>query len=256
MSPYCDYETQKSVKAEGGNLRPDMVVNIPGGRKIVIDSKVSLKHYLSAVESTDEDERSAHLKAHAAAVKSHIKGLSSKKYHKQFSASPEFVVMYIPGEMFYHAALKEDVSLFEYAANARVVIATPMILMAMLRIVAQGWHDARLTENAIAIREAGALVYDQLRLVAERMAAVGDRIEKAGDAYNHLVTGFDGRLWTRAKRLSEMGCGEEQPKELPEPVDTPIKRITRISGDGSVGGVPQLEQSRGDEKSMSPNDSE
>lgn len=251
MQEYCHFDTQVSVKGDDGKTqRPDMVVRLAGQRQIVVDSKVSLLHYDAAIQESDPEKRQALLEEHAKSVRKHIKSLSGKGYHKQFSASPDFVVMYIPGDQFYHAALKVDHSLIEHAAKSGVMIATPMILIAMLRIVAQGWQDVRLAKQAVAIRDAGAKVYDQLRIVAERIAEVGDKLSKTSDAYNGLVTGFDGRLWTRAKALSEMGCGDEQPKGLPEPVDTPIKHFTRISGDGSTSEVPQIGQPQGGANSM------
>lgn len=220
MTERCDFDEQ--VTTDGGNqrYRPDMIIRLPGQRVMVVDSKVALDNYMQASESEDAGETCEHLRKHAAAVRSHISQLASKDYHSCFSTSPDFVVMFIPGEAFYQAALENDRTLIEYAAERRVIVASPMSIIGLLFTVAQGWADYSLAEEAIVIRDEGRVLYERMRVFFEHYGKVGRALKKATDSYNSSVSSASSRLMPSANRLLELGCGIGKSFDAPSQVDS------------------------------------
>ncbi len=205
MLPHVDFTEQDVVKdGEGRNLRPDMTVRLAGGRTIVVDSKVALVGLLEAFEAEDDAVRAERLQAHARHVRRHIDDLSSKRYWDQFASAPEFVVMFVPSEAFYQAAVEQDSSLQEYAYVKGVVIATPTTLVAMLRTVAHAWKEDALARDAQQVLALGKELYERLSTMAGHLSKVGRAIDQAGKAYNSTVASLESRVLVSARRFGDM----------------------------------------------------
>jgi len=221
MLEHCDFLEQQWGEGEDGRTRPDLVVKLPGGRQIVVDSKAPLTAYLDAHDAADDAARAAHLKRHAQLVRSHMTALGRKAYWETFSPSPELVVMFLPGEMLYSAALQSDPELIEAGANERVLIATPTTLIALLRAVALGWREEALARNAEEVAELGKQLYERIGKLASHWTDVGSKLEKTVAAYNASVGTLEGRVLVTARRFKELGVATEGGEiEAPEPVDT------------------------------------
>ena len=215
MSAYCDFEEQVSVAGDGDALqRPDMIVKLPNHRVIVVDSKVPLDAYLAAMDSTDDVARKAALVRHAQAVRSRVRALGQQSYWKQFQPAPDFVVLFLPGESFFSAALEQDHGLIEDGMECGVVLATPTTLIALLKAVAYGWRQEELAENAERIAEAGKQLYERICTFAEHLDGVGDGLRKAGKAYDKAVGSYERMLVPSARRLADLGAASG--KDLPE----------------------------------------
>ncbi len=225
MSAHCDFSEQVSVETGSGRQRPDMIVHLPAGREIVVDAKVALDAYLSAVSAATEDERRGHIKRHAEQVKEHMRMLSSKEYSKQFAGSLEFVVMFIPGESFFSAAMDIEGTLVEDGMKQKVLIATPTTLIALLHSVAYGWRQEQLAENTREISALGNELYKRLKTLAEHFEAIGSSIGKLTDNYNKAVGSMERSVLPQARRFKELGAatGEEIP-ELKQ-VDVSPRRL-------------------------------
>lgn len=214
MLDYCDFETQASTRDdEGSLLRPDMVVKLPGGKTIVVDSKVPIDAYLDAVNCEDVELKRTHLARHARQLRDHITKLGQKRYWRQFESSPEFVVMFVD-EGLYRAALDHDGSLLEVGAEAGVVIASPATLIGLLRTVAYGWQQETVAENARQIFELGRELYDRLGVFATHFAKVGRGLDTAVGAFNQAVSSFQTRLLVTARKFPEHGVSNDAPPEL------------------------------------------
>ena len=225
MEEYCDIQTQRSVAGEDGMLRPDLVVTLPGGRTIVVDAKAPVVAYLDAINADDDATRDARMHDHAAQVRAHIAALGGKAYWSRFESTPDFVVLFLPGESFFSAAVQHDPSLFEYGVSQRVFLAGPFTLLALLRTVAHGWSLERLAENARTISDLGRDLYDRLANMTEHFAEMRKKLQGAVDAHNQAVGSLESRVLPAARRFKDLGI--QSPKDLPAlaPVDQAARRL-------------------------------
>jgi DNA recombination protein RmuC len=201
-------EQASTTDGEGARLRPDVIINLPGGRCIVVDSKVALSGYLDAMEATDEAARETFLKKHAAEMKSHVRNLASKDYWKHVPDTADFVVLFVPGENFLAAAAERDPNLFEDAFAAKVIIATPSTMVALAKSVAYGWRQEQSAKNAQEIAELGRELYRRMAIMADHLGKVGDAIGKSVSSYNGLVNSIESRVLPQARRFKELGAGD------------------------------------------------
>ncbi len=213
MLAYCDFEEEVHTTSDGRSLRPDLVVRLPGGRRVVVDAKTPLKALLDSLNAPEE-RREALVADYARHVREHVRGLSAKSYWQQFEDTPDFVVMFLPGEGFYRAAIEADPSLLEAVANERVVLASPMMLIALLRTIAAVWNEERVAESARAVNELGRELYERLTVMTEHFVTLGKRLDGAVQAYNQSVGSFERRVLPQARKLTEHGVRPK--KELPE----------------------------------------
>jgi len=205
MVEHCDFYEQEQIDSEEGLLRPDMIVRMPDGREIVVDAKTPLDAYLSAVEATDEDTKKKELERHTRNVRTRVRELSAKAYWNQFKNSPDFVVLFIPGEQFLYAALDHDKNLLEEALRQKVILSTPTSFVALLRAVAYGWRQETLAENAEHIRHIGEDLYHRLSVFSDYLAKVGKSLDTSVSHFNKAVGSFDARILPSAKKFSDMG---------------------------------------------------
>ncbi len=233
MVEHCDFDQQHSVDTEQGKQRPDMVVRMPGSREIIVDAKAPMDGYLAAVEARDDSARLLELQRHARNVRDRVRELSSKGYWQQFPQSPDFVVLFIPGDQFLSSALEVDPKLLEDAMTDKVVLATPSSLVALLRAVAYGWRQEVLAENAEHIRSVGQDLYERLSTFAEHLDKLGSHLSRSVDSYNKAVGSFDSRVLPGARKFTEMGI--QGKKDLPEP--QPVERLPRpVQGNPEKSG--------------------
>ncbi len=219
MVQHCDFVEQESVQTEDGLQRPDMIVRMPDGREIVVDAKTPLDAYLAAVEAPDDRTRDEQLQRHARKVRERVRELASKAYWTQLPSSPDFVVLFIPGDQFLSAALDIDHQLLEDALADKVVLATPTSLVALLRAVAYGWRQEALAENAEQIRKLGEDLYDRLATFSEHLGRLGRSLGSSVDSYNKAVRSFDTRLLPGARKFNEMGIRIKKEAANPEQIE-------------------------------------
>jgi DNA recombination protein RmuC len=215
MIEHCDFLEQSTVQSEEGALRPDVLVKLPGGKVIVVDSKVPLDAYLAHLEAQTEDERGMQMARHARQTRDHITKLASKGYQRQFDGTPDLVVMFVPSDGIYQAALAEDPALIEYGVHQQVLMATPTTLIALLRAVHYGWRQEQIAESARQIAETGRELHRRLAIFVDPLAKLGRQLNSAVDAYNQAARSFDTRLAPKVREIAELGASSG--RELPEP---------------------------------------
>lgn len=227
MVSHCDFVEQSSVHTdEGGMLRPDVLVRLPGEKLIVVDSKVPLDAYLAHLEAGEDGEKELHLRRHAKQTREHITKLASKGYQRQFDSTPELVVMFIPSDGIYQAALSADPSLIEYGVHQQVLIATPTTLIGLLRAIHYGWRQEQIARSAKEIAEAARELHRRLGRFADPLSKVGRQLSSAVSAYNEAVGSFDRRVVPQVRRIEEAGAGSEREIEAPGPLESLPRRIT------------------------------
>jgi DNA recombination protein RmuC len=219
MSAHCDFTEQVSIDTEKGRLRPDMIVHLPMEREIVVDAKVSLDAYLAGIEAATEEERRASMERHAQQVRAHMVRLASKEYWAQFERSPEFVVLFIPGESFLGAALDCDAALLEDGMTKKIVLATPTTFIALLKAVAYGWQQEQLACNAKAISDLGKELYDRIAVMVGHLNDMGSGLRKANDSFNRAVGSMESRVLPSVRRFRDLGVPASADVASLEPVD-------------------------------------
>lgn len=247
MIERCDFVEQSSFESDAGRLRPDVIVQLPGGKTVVVDAKAPLEAYLKAVEARDPDERAAHLSAYGRHVRDHVTKLSQKAYWSQFDSSPEFVVMFLPGEALFSAALEQVPDLIEEGVAQKVLITTPTSLIAVLRAVHYGWRQEKVAESARAVSQLGRELHGRLGTLVGHFAKLGRSLETSVKAYNETVGSLESRVLVTARKLSEHGAGSAG-DELPEPqqVETAARSVQAVELDeGDEVKVHRLPQAAG-----------
>ncbi len=226
MSEHVDYFEQPSVESEAGRLRPDMVVRLPGDRQVVVDAKVSLDAYLNALECSDDESRQTCLAQHCRQMKDHIRQLSAKTYWEQFEPTPEFVVMFVPGESFLEAACSVDSAIIEQAMREGVVLASPTTLVALLRAVAYGWRQEQIAKSAQQVSGLGRDLYDRLRTFLGHFDRIKRGLESATAAFNQAVGSLESRVLPSARRFRELGAATGADLPELEPLETQPRQLT------------------------------
>ena len=265
MIEHCDFLEQSTVRSEDGALRPDVLVKLPGGKVIVVDSKVPLDAYLAHLEAQTEEERGVQMTRHARQTREHISKLASKGYQRQFEGTPDLVVMFVPSDGIYQAALAEDPALIEYGVHQEVLMATPTTLIALLRAVHYGWRQEQIAESARQIAETGRELHRRLAVFVDPLAKLGRQLNSTVDAYNQAARSFDTRLAPKVREIAELGASSGRQVAEPSPIeasaqpptvrlelaeaesldalDSPTIRAQRVRGNGArLNGEPRLQE--------------
>jgi DNA recombination protein RmuC len=226
MMRHCDFVEQQAAEGEEGKLRPDLVVKLPGNRQIVVDSKAPITAYMEAHEAGHEDVRKAKIQLHAQLVRRHLESLARKSYWDQFQPTPEVVVMFIPGEAFYSAALEADPELLDSAFAQNVIIASPASLMALLKAASYGWRQESIAENAREISELGKELHARLGVMADHLTRLGKGLGSAMDNYNAAIASFESRVLVSARKFKELGATSQEAEIIElRAVEGTVRRI-------------------------------
>jgi DNA recombination protein RmuC len=250
MLQRCDFDEQPGLFSENGRLRPDLIVHLPGGKQIVVDAKAPLEQFLEAQTAIDEASRIARLQGHARQVRDHMDRLAAKAYWDQLGNSPEMVVMFLPGESLFSAALQHDLTLIEHGLQQRVLLASPLTLIALLTTVAHSWRQEALTENYREVALLGKEFYERLATFADRFDEIRKRLDGAVQAYNEAAGSFESRILVSARRLREL---EVTTADELRPAD-PIERVPRVLKQVGLMGLPDeaLTEAEADEVEKVP----
>jgi DNA recombination protein RmuC len=247
MVAHCDFLEQSTISSDGGALRPDMLVRLPGGKLVVVDSKVPLDAYLAALEATDEDARELQIARHARQTREHISKLAAKGYHAQLEQTPEFVVMFVPSDGIYQAALAGDPALIEYGVQQQILMATPTTLIGLLWATHYGWREERIAESAREIADSARELHRRLGRFVEPLAKVGRQLDSAIVAYNEAVGSFDSRVVPQVRRIEEAGAASDREVQAPPAVETTARAVTaRLSAAEPADRHSQAAQQRPD----------
>lgn len=226
MVEHCDFFQQVTTTTEeGGRLRPDMIINLPSDRQVVVDSKVPLEAYLESISCESEEKRTECLTRHAQQLRAHMNSLSKKDYWKQFEKTPEFVVMFIPGESFFSCALEQEPALIEEGMERRVVLATPTTLIALLWAVAYGWRQEQMTENAQTISDLGKDLYGRMRKLADYIKDIGKGLDKATHSYNQAVGSMESRVLPSARKFKDLGISPSEDIPTLDPTEKQVREL-------------------------------
>jgi DNA recombination protein RmuC len=231
MLRYCDFDEQVSTNTDDGRLRPDLVVNLPGGKKIVVDAKAPMQDYIDAVQATDNEIKKAKLFEHAQKVRAHMGKLAAKSYSDQFQPAPEFVVMFIPGENFFSAALAQQPDLIEYGVNKRIILASPTTLIAILKGVAYGWRQEKLAESAQEISRLGKELHERLCVFAGHLDSVRKALDSAVVNYNKAAGSLESRVLVTARRFSDLGAASDGDMKEPIQIETTARTLSLVWGE-------------------------
>ena len=248
MLQYCDFVEQETVVTEDGRIRPDVIVHLPGNRTIVIDAKVPFDAFYESISATDDEVRSAKLKDHARIVRAHISALSKKSYWESVQPTPEFVLLFLPGETFYSAALENDPKLIEDGVGQGVIIATPTTLIALLKAVSYGWRQEQMATNAQEVGELGKALYDRLRVFTSHFTEIGKGLVRAIDSYNKGVGSLEARVLFTARKFKERGAIAGEEIETIEPIDKAARPLSLDEG----GLFPDLVAGETEEENSMP----
>lgn len=236
MLEYCDFNEQETVATEDGRIRPDVIVRLPGNRTIVVDAKVPFEAFYESISTTDDGLRLERLKDHARLVRAHIGALSKKSYWETVQPTPEFVLLFLPGENFYSAALEQDPKLIEDGVNQGVIIATPTTLIALLKAVSYGWRQEQMAANAQEVSRMGKDLYDRLRTFTSHFADIGKGLDRALESYNKGVGSLEARVMVTARKFKERGAIGGEEIETMEPIDKSSRALSLDEG----GLFPEL----------------
>lgn len=247
MLEHCDFEEQVTTKTDEGRLRPDVVIHLPGHKRIVVDAKVPLEAFLDANDATDDDLRRAHMVRHASQLRKHVDSLASKAYWQQFDGTPEFVVAFVPGDPLLGAALEHDPTLLEHAFASRVVLTTPTTFIATLRAIAFSWQQENLAENAREVQSMARELYKRMAIFAEHLARLGKGLSGAVDSYNKAVGSLERNVMPHARRFHDLGAVSGADKPIPElePLEcatrTPVLPDVDVVGEDTTRTAPEPE---------------
>ncbi len=235
MLPRCDFDEQPSLHGENGRLRPDLIVRLPGGKQVVVDAKAPLEAFLDAQDAADDEMRTVKLQAHARQVREHVEKLGSKAYWEALERSPEFVVLFLPGETLFSAALQNDLSLIEHGLKQRVLLASPITLIALLTTVAHSWRQEALTENFREVAALGRELYDRLANFAGHLNDVRKRLDGAVQSYNQAAGSFESRVLVTARRMKDLKVTTAEEIPPAESIDT----VPRVLRQMNLMGLPE-----------------
>ena len=243
MSDYCDFSLQESSVDNEERVRPDMIVKLPGNRTIIVDAKSPISEYIKATEAKNEEERNSFMKNYASQIRGTVKSLSSKSYQEKFSESVEFVIMFIPGEAFFSAAMEADHDLLEYSVSKKVVLASPLILISLLKSAAMGWQEYRMDRNREEIVKLGKELYSRINKLVDSFTAMGKSMNRSVKDYNALVSTLESRVLVTARKMSDLGVGDggsiETPDKIEMMINVPKSTSKNNTNDGSKQDTPE-----------------